>query len=386
LYNPFYKKIQEASRKLAPGLTGQAEVSWDHLISPLEIKLPRKVLDGARSAIEAFYRVSRLPAYAQKLQPAPAVCAKAPPNRSVLMAYDFHTTEDGDCYLVEINTNASGFMLASLMNVAHTDQKIEEFKPLQDLFASFRNELSLFNGGPVPAVPNVAIVDENLLEQKMYPEFVMYQDWFRTHGWKAELMEAADFRAADLVYNRTTDFYFDDETLGHLRRAYENKDACFSPNPYEYWLLADKERLIQFGTDSFWEGLGAAESDQSAIQKVLIPTFDSKTFGSPEEIWEQRKSLFFKPKRSHGGKSVYRGESVSRKVFERLMMEDILIQKYLPAQRVPVDSEYSVLANWKFDLRFFAYEDKIQLCAARIYQGQVTNFASPFGGFTFVQF
>ena len=83
---------------------------------------------------------------------------------------------------------------------------------------------------------------------------------------------------------------------------------------------------------------------------------------------------------------MYRGESVSRKVFERLMAEDPLIQKFRPAQRVPVDDERSVLANWKFDLRFYVYEDQIQLACARIYQGQVTNFSSPMGGYTRVKF
>jgi hypothetical protein len=36
-------------------------------------------------------------------------------------------------------------------------------------------------------------------------------------------------------------------------------------------------------------------------------------------------------------------------------------------------------------LRCFAYEDEIQLFAARIYQGQVTNFSSNMGGFTLVR-
>jgi hypothetical protein len=67
------------------------------------------------------------------------------------------------------------------------------------------------------------------------------------------------------------------------------------------------------------------------------------------------------------------------------MQEDILIQRYLPAQRMPVDDPRSVLENWKFDLRCFAYEDEIQLIAARIYQGQVTNFSSSMGGFTLVR-
>ena len=387
LYHQFYTQIQDTARKLSPGLSGLAEVSWDHLLSPLELKLPKEVYHNALAAIEAFYRVSRLPSYVKKLQPVPAVCARPPANRAVLMAYDFHTNEDGQCFLVEINTNASGFLLASIMQMVKLGQTPAQFQPMTDLIGSFNSELSLFNGGSLPAQPHVAIIDENILEQKMYPEFVIYKDWFERNGWRADIVEAKDFVKADLVYNRTTDFYLDGESLTNLRKSYENREACFSPNPYEYWLLADKERLIQFSDASFWSGLGASIQDQEAIQKVLIPTFEKSAIGTAEEIWDQRKSLFFKPKQSHGGKSVYRGESVSRKVFERLMQEqDILIQKYQPAQRVPTDDPRSVLTNWKFDLRFFVYENKIQMVAARTYQGQVTNFASPYGGFTFVQF
>lgn len=386
MYHSFYKSIQEQARKLAPSLGELAEVSWDHLVSPLEIRLPKSVWTTAQSAIQAFYRVSRRAEFAAQLQPGPAVCARPPANHSVLMAYDFHTNEAGECFLVEINTNASGYPLASLMQAVKAGTDIEQFAPLEDLFSSFQNELLLFGGTP-PTHPRIAITDENLLEQKMYPEFLIYRDWFQRHGWQAELIEAKDFVRADFVYNRTTDFYFDGEAVSHLRRAYEHREACFSPNPYEYWLLADKERLIQFGDDSFWSTLNAGEADREAIRRVLIPTFDKRAFGSSEEIWEQRKQLFFKPKRSHGGKSVYRGESVSRKVFERLMLDDeVLVQRYSPAQKMPTDDPRSVLNNWKFDLRFFAYQDRIQLCTARIYQGQVTNFASPYGGFTLVQF
>ena len=67
------------------------------------------------------------------------------------------------------------------------------------------------------------------------------------------------------------------------------------------------------------------------------------------------------------------------------MADDILIQRYAPAQKVPSDDERSVLSNWKFDLRAFVYEDQVLLMAARIYQGQVTNFSSPMGGFTLVR-
>lgn len=359
-------------------------MAWEHLISPLELKLPRSVRDTAEAAIKAFYQVSRRPEYAAQLPPN-EVGAHSGGHSSVLMAYDFHTTEDGDCFLVEINTNGAGFMLSSVMEMVKLGKAVADYRPLQDLRESFEQELRL-SGHAGAKPPRIAICDDAILEQKMYPEFLMYKSWFESLGWSAEILESSDFQSADLVYNRSTDFYLENETSASVRQAHLQNSACITPNPHEYWLLADKERLVGFGDDSFWSKLGASASERAAITKVLIPTFEKSQFGSIDDLWEQRKSLFFKPKRSHGGKSVYRGESVSRKVFERLMLEDILIQKFQPAQKFPVDDERSVLNNWKFDVRFYVYRDQIQLCVARAYQGQVTNFASPLGGFTFVQF
>lgn len=318
-------------------------------------------------------------------------------HESVLMAYDFHTDENGDCHLVEVNTNASGFLFASLMEMVHSGISPAAFEPLTKLRASFADELRLW-GKSSAAVPVLAITDEDIAEQKMYSEFVMYRDWFQATGWKADFCEGRDFAfvggklsapslgAVDFVYNRLTDFYFENPAHSALREAFAKQAACISPSPREYFLLADKERLVNLGADGFLESAGATAGEAEALRQVLIPTYSIGGFPSHEEIWQQRKSLFFKPKRSYGGKSVYRGESVSRKVFERLMSEDVLIQKFTPAQKMPLDDPRSVLSNWKFDLRFFVYRAEIQLVAARIYQGQVTNFSSPLGGFTKVTF
>ncbi len=384
-YHQYYRQIESTARELFPSLSG-VEVTWEHLVSPLELKLPAAILSRAEKAIQAFYRVSRLPAYAGQL-PTDLVGSHSGGHDSVLMAYDFHTTEDGRCYLVEINTNGAGYLLSSVMQIVKSGTRAEDFGPLRELRSSFEHELKASGIKVSGPSPRVAICDEGVMEQKMYPEFLMYKDFFKSFGWDAEIVEARDFAgAADVVYNRSTDFYLQSEHSEGTRNAHLKNLSCVTPNPHEYWLLADKERLVQFGLDSFWNAIGGTVEDRAAIQEVLIPTFEKSQFASLDEIWEQRKSLFFKPKRSHGGKSVYRGESVSRKVFERLVLEDILIQKFSPAQKVPTDDERSVLNNWKFDLRFFVYQDRIQQIVARVYQGQVTNFASPLGGFTFVQF
>jgi len=396
-YSHFYKKLEALALETFPGTANlPSAVSWDHLVSPLELTLSKKVYENVEAAVRALHAISRRPAYAAKLEAIPGVSDVLSKHESVLMAYDFHTDEAGNAHLVEVNTNASGYLLTSLMYMTHQDLKADRFAPLVSLRDSFAEELRLWGRGQKP--PTIAITDEEIIQQKMYAEFVMYRDWFREAGWKADFCEGRDFSyvagklgtshfsQVDLVYNRLTDFYFENPAFAPLRQAYVEQAACVSPNPREYWLLADKQRLVDLGRPGFLESVGATDEDIAALKRILIPTRDKSSFASEDEIWHERKHLFFKPKRSHGGKSVYRGESVSRKVFERLMQEDVLIQNFTPAQKMPTDDPRSVLNNWKFDVRFFVYRDQIQMAVARIYQGQVTNFSSPLGGFTSVRF
>jgi hypothetical protein len=39
----------------------------------------------------------------------------------------------------------------------------------------------------------------------------------------------------------------------------------------------------------------------------------------------------------------------------------------------------------KYDVRCYVYDGRIQLVAARLYQGQTTNFRTPGGGFALVR-
>lgn len=395
-YHIFYKRVENTAGRLFPGLAQIVAPAWDHLVSPLELRLPKSIYQNAAAAIRALHALSRRPAYSASLEPVPGISDVETRNESLLMAYDFHSSESGECRLIEVNTNASGYMLSSLMQMAHADNPTLEWPSLQSLRQVFIQELSAF--GKDPSRATIAITDEEIPQQKMYAEFLMYRDWLRSAGWKTDFCEARDFQAdggvlsspqfgpVDLVYNRLTDFYLENAQFAALRAGYMGQLACLSPNPREYWLLADKQRLIQLSQPDFLQRAQATPEEIESLKRVLIPTFEKSDFASREEIWAQRRHLFFKPKRSYGGKSVYRGESVSRKVFERLMHEEILIQHFYPAQKMPTEDPRSVLNNWKFDLRFYVYRDQIQLVVARIYQGQVTNFSSPLGGFTLVQF
>src|SRR6185369_9668521 len=111
------------------------------------------------------------------LEPQDGISSVTTRNESVLMAYDFHTDESGGCHLVEVNTNASGFLFSSLMEMAHLADGTAkgEFEPLARLRASFENEIKLWGGNPQSFT--LAISDEDIPEQKMLAEFLMYKDW-----------------------------------------------------------------------------------------------------------------------------------------------------------------------------------------------------------------
>ena len=133
-------------------------------------------------------------------------------------------------------------------------------------------------------------------------------------------------------------------------------------------------------SDGWLETVATSDISIDAIRNVLLPTWHSSEFADISEVWQKRKQLFFKPPQSYGGKGAYRGSSISRKVFNRVMSEDTLIQQYVPAPKITFESD-ETSADWKYDLRAYAYGGEVQMLVARIYQGQITNFSQAYGGY-----
>jgi hypothetical protein len=104
-----------------------------------------------------------------------------------------------------------------------------------------------------------------------------------------------------------------------------------------------------------------------------------------DQWWAGRKQWFFKPLSGYGGKGAYRGDKLTKRVFEEIMRSDYV------AQRLVVPGERKVCIEGvepqllKFDVRCYVYDGHIQLIAARLYQGQTTNFRTPGGGFALVR-
>ena len=172
------------------------------------------------------------------------------------------------------------------------------------------------------------------------------------------------------MYNRYTDFYLQQKVSAGLKNLF-NEKLNFSPNPYEYFLLADKQRLLDWN-------LQTEIAKPSSLLKIYDLGIEAK-----DKIWTERKNLFIKPKNSYGSKQAYRAASISRKTFEQVCNSGFIAQQFSTPSEVEVMIEDKP-QKFKYDLRCYAYQDQLQLIIARLYQGQTTNLKTPGGGFAAV--
>jgi hypothetical protein len=210
----------------------------------------------------------------------------------------------------------------------------------------------------------------------------------------------------DLVYNRDTDFYFELAEHEALRHAVNTPRGAVKvvPHPYDYRIFADKQRLndLSHALSSTESAalLAISQADREVISKALIRSLDVRT-QDPEALWSSRKKWFFKPKRSFGGKAVYRGSAITRSAFAHVVANDYVAQEMVPpplvrfadqagealisatggeSRAAPGGATGGEPVEFKYDLRFFVYRDRIQLACARLYRGQMTNAQTPGGG------
>ena len=375
----FHERYESAFRALYPDAARDIravspQLVSPNLLSPTTVSLPSSVFQRARDAAWAFDALRTSPAYIDD------VCARGqwprssdPGNRSVLTSLDFHLMPDGTLKLIEINTNAS---LSLMIDVAYRTHGLPnpfggDFR--DEIIETFFAEARASRLGRDPRA--IAIVDQAPESQRLYIEFLAFQDLFRSRGIKCEIIDSArETPDTDLVYCRDTDFYFERPESATLREKFLNGSTCVTPNPFEYQLLADKERLIEIGRPGFLErvlpGDGEAERARAILRNCLLESRPVSEF-EPDALWAERKKWFFKPARSFGGKAAYRGASIRRKAFDSLFTGDFVAQEY--ARPPEVD-------GFKRDLRFFVYRGRVQLGLARLYQGQTTNVQTPGGG------
>ena len=95
--------------------------------------------------------------------------------------------------------------------------------------------------------------------------------------------------------------------------------------------------------------------------------------------------FFFKPAAGFGSRASYRGDKLTKRVWHEITYGDNLQGQYV-AQKIVAPKERGILVDGlevslKMDIRAHVYAGEIQLLAARLYQGQTTNFRTQGGGF-----
>ncbi len=339
----------------------------EQLISPFQVTLSPEVLKNIQHQITQYWSL-RDWGTSHLAEKYISLDLRKPKNFSACMSYDFHLNADNQLELIEINTNAAflalGLELYDFYNIQNAVPFMEK-----DLLDMFMNELQLCG---YASTENIGIVDSKPAEQRLYLEFLIYQQMFKRHGTAATIIDVADVTTSpQFLYNRYTDFYLQDEASKHLRSLFNSSQVNLSPQPWDYFLLADKQRLIDWNL-------------QSDIEKPssLLPVHDL-ALANKEEIWKDRKNLFFKPKNSFGSKQAYRGASISKSTFETVFADNFIAQQMSHPSEIEMVYD-GIPTKYKFDLRCYAYQDKLQMIIARLYQGQTTNLRTAGGGFACV--
>ncbi len=137
--------------------------------------------------------------------------------------------------------------------------------------------------------------------------------------------------------------------------------------------------LVTLSKEAALASLGVSESSR-AILAAGTPRTERVTADRADELWATRRTRFFKPAAGYAGKGAYRGDKLTKRVWQEILAGDYVAQALVPpsARLVEVDGARSDL---KLGVRAYVYAGKIQLIAARLHQGQTTNFRTPGGGF-----
>ena len=393
------------------GLASSIATAQPHLFSNSVVFLSQTTYLAIKEAITAIERVMQLPAYqALALQHAPAIAQTSFGPLGAFMGYDFHVDSSQSspkgAQLIEINTNAGGALLNAALARAHracctpmsaamnTYVNLDALE--QTFFDMFMNEWRL-QKGDLP-LTSIAIVDDAPDAQYLAPEFALCRQMFEQRGVKATITDpqalqwrdgqlwhrsAAGDTAIDLVYNRLTDFDLSAPTHQTLHDAYVAGGAVVTPHPYAHALRANKQHLVTLSDDALLSDWGVSSADRACLSGS-IPVTQRVSREHADALWAQRKQLFFKPVAGYASKAAYRGDKLTKRVWEEILAGnwgDFIAQALVPPGQRLVNVD-GVATDLKFDIRAYTYAGQIQLLAARTYTGQTTNFRTEGGGFS----
>lgn len=368
-----------------------------HLFSDTEVNLPASTYARLAGFVRAVFELIEKPAYQSAVAERDASAFKPMPP-GVCLAFDFHVGNlaDDPPQLIEINTNAGGSLLVTLLERAWGNNAAAD-QAEAALVKMFRDEWRSWAGNR--PLKSIAIVDEAPDQQYLYPEFVRWQQLFESAGIQAMICAPGELRCnelgqlwrgdqiIDLLYNRLTDFKLTSAPCAAIHEAWSRQQAgettgtLITPHPQAHALWADKRNLEWLSNMQTLETFGLDVRQVDAIAHC-VPRTVPVTAAEGEQFWHTRKQRFFKPQAGFGSRAAYRGDKLTKRVFDEILQGGYVAQAFVaPPEVLVTNPETGDPAKLKYDLRVYAYAGEIQLLAARLYQGQTTNFRTPGGGF-----
>lgn len=388
LGNALEEQIQDSAHLLDTAV-------WQQGFAGSSMYVPMDEIVRMQQVVSAIETAAELPGYQKAVMRwAPASAAHHPGPAGAFMGYDFHLTDEGP-KLIEVNTNAGGAFLNAILARAQQRCCMNSAEaPWLDNFetavaAMFEDEWRLQHGAGQPQC--IAIVDNEPEQQYLYADFRLAQSLLTKHGYKTLILDPSDIshsagglhhasQKIDVVYNRLVDFPLDEPRHTHLHQAWQDGSTVITPNPRVHALLADKRNLTVLSNVQQLLSWGL-EDDLADVLKAAVPPALFVSPADADALWQTRRELFFKPASGHGSKGVYRGSKVTKSVFARILEDGYIAQSFVaPSERlVVVDGKNHYL---KVDVRLYTYNGKTLMVAARLYQGQATNFRTSGGGFS----
>lgn len=356
-----------------------------HYFASTTIMLASDVLAQMTQQIRAIEDVIKLPLYREAVQqrsPLSTLTPNSAQTAGVFMGYDFHITEDGP-RLIEINSNAGGAFIVDMIEQTVKGSSDNFSRGIVEMFHS-----EWAKAGRITELKTIAIIDTDPTEQYHFPDMCLAKAILEKSGLNVVIADPSALRhmdghlyheadKIDLIYNRLTDFNLSEPANDVIKHAYEEDAAVVTPAPHHHALYADKRNLILLSDSAQLTEFGASEHDMETLQ--LIPQTKAVTPDTAEDMWANRRKLFFKPEAGFGSRGAFRGAKLTKKVWGEILDGGYIAQALVspPIRAVTVDDEKLTL---KFDVRVYTYDGAPLLYAARIYQGQTTNLRTAGGG------
>lgn len=236
----------------------------------------------------------------------------------------------------------------------------------------------------------LAIVDDEPKSQFMFPEFELARELLQNKSIDTVILDSSELdyvdgvliahgQTIDMVDNRLVDFALNSHSHRALRDAYLDGAVVVTPNPRAHALFADKRNLALLYAPQTLCEWGLSEANIRILEQA-VPKTQLVSTSDAEQLWRTHRKLFFKPVSGYGSKGVYLGSKITRRVFENILHDDYVAQEFVPASEriLKIDG---IEKTRKVDIRLYTYAGKLLLTAARVYQGQSTNFRTLGGGF-----